>query len=331
MGRKRRSDTHLPKRMYQRRGKFYFDSPLTGKWEPLGDDIATAMAAYGRLIGPNTLSDSSTLGDLIDRYRTRVLPLKRSEKTRDDQGRQLERLKRWCGLMRPESLTVPMLYRYMEERVTADNKPCPVAARHEISLLGHVYGKAVEWGSATTNPIRAMSRIKRGQRSRYVTDAEFFAVRALANPTIQLAMDLARRTGQRRGDILSLKRTQFQDDGIVFQQSKTGAGVLVEWSPELREICDRSAAMAPQIPRDYVIRRPGDGKRYTPEGFSAMWQRVMDKYVEQGGTRFTFHDLRAKAASEKATIEEAAALLGHASTETTKRVYKRTLTRAKPV
>ncbi|MGA2565035.1 MAG: hypothetical protein ABSF96_15920 [Steroidobacteraceae bacterium] len=42
------------------------------------------------------------------------------------------------------------------------------------------------------------------------------------------------------------------------------------------------------------------------------------------------HDLRAEAASDEGTIEEAVALLGHASSETTKRIYKRNLTRAKP-
>jgi integrase len=232
--------------------------------------------------------------------------------------------------MRPEAVTVPMLYRYIEERTTPDGKPAPVAARHEISLLGHVYVKAIEWGVTTYNPVRLMGKIKRSRRTRYVTDAEFEAVRALANDRVQLAMDLARRTGQRRGDLLALKRDQLLSEGIVFHQGKTGAGVLVEWSPELREILDRSAAMSPQIPRDYIIRKPGNGRPYTAEGFSAMWQRAMTKYVKQGGTRFSFHDLRAKAASDKATIEEASALLGHASTETTKRVYKRTLTRAKP-
>jgi integrase len=63
--------------------------------------------------------------------------------------------------------------------------------------------------------------------------------------------------------------------------------------------------------------------------FSAIWQRLMAKAVQACVERFTFHDLRAKAASDKGTIEEAAALLGHASSETTKRIYKRNLTRAK--
>jgi hypothetical protein len=35
--------------------------------------------------------------------------------------------------------------------------------------------------------------------------------------------------------------------------------------------------------------------RTRARGFKAMWQRLMRKFVDQGGERFTFHDLRAKA------------------------------------
>jgi integrase len=328
MGRRREYDTHLPKRMYERRGKFYFDSPVTKKWEPLGDDIAIAMARYGQLIGPQW--SGRTMADVIDRYRTRVLPLKRSAQTKIDQGRELDRLKAWCGHMMPDGLTVPMCYRYLEERVTTEGLPAPVAARHEISLLGHVFTKAIQWGVATVNPIRAMGKQPKNRRTRYVTDAEFDAVRKMANPRIQIAMDLARIVGQRRGDLLRLRKEHFTPEGIIFRQGKTGAGVLVEWTDELNGIIEAAWKLVPQIPRDYVLRTR-EGKPYTARGFSAMWQRLMGKYVATGGERYQFRDLRAKAASDKDTIEEASALLGHASTETTKRVYKRTLTRARPV
>lgn len=328
MGRRRHIDRHLPKRMYCRRGKYYFDDPKTGRWTPLGDDIGAAMAKYGALLGPAWTG--RTLGDVIDRYRTRVLPLKRSAQTRSDQGRELERLKAWCGHMLPDSMTAAMCARYLEERITKEGKPAPVAARHEVSLLGHVFAKAIVWGIATVNPVRALERQAKGHRDRYVTDAEFASLRAIATERLAIAIELARLTGQRRGDLLSLRRGQLLEDGIVFKQSKTGAGVLVEWTPALREVIRRADALAPQIPREFILRTR-KGRRYSARGFSAMWQRLMAKYVKAGGLRFTFHDLRAKAGSDKATIEEAAALLGHANTETTKRIYKRNLTRARPV
>ena len=45
--------------------------------------------------------------------------------------------------------------------------------------------------------------------------------------------------------------------------------------------------------------------------------------------RFTFHDLRAKC--DKDGLESAAALLGHASSQTTKFVYRRKMPRARPL
>ena len=104
-----------------------------------------------------------------------------------------------------------------------------------------MFAKAIRWGAATVNPARTLERTPKGKRTRYVTDAENDAVCALANQRMRIAMDLAPLTGQRRGD-RTLKRAQLTDEGIVFNQSKTGAGVLVEWTDELRKITDRAKA-----------------------------------------------------------------------------------------
>ena len=133
MGRRRKLDTHLPKRMYMRRGAYYFCHPETNEWQPLGKDIAAAFC-----------------------------------------------------------------YQYLDSRAQH-----PVAARHEISLLGHVLAKAIRWGAATVNPVRTLERTPRSKRTRYVTDAEYAAVHALASERMRIAMELALLTGQRRGDLLT--------------------------------------------------------------------------------------------------------------------------------
>jgi integrase len=93
----------------------------------------------------------------------------------------------------------------------------PVAARHEISLLGHVFAKAIRWGAASVNPVRALERTRKGKRTRYVTDVEYDAVYALANERMRIAMNLALLTGQRRGDLLTLTRAQLTDEGHSVQ------------------------------------------------------------------------------------------------------------------
>jgi integrase len=56
-----------------------------------------------------------------------------------------------------------------------------------------------------------------------------------------------------------------------------------------------------------------------------MWRRAIVKAVERGAikTPYTFHDLRAKTASDHPDIQKAADLLGHENVQMTKSVYDR--------
>jgi len=56
-----------------------------------------------------------------------------------------------------------------------------------------------------------------------------------------------------------------------------------------------------------------------------MWQRFMERVLKETKVkeRFTEHDLRAKCASDAETLEHARALLAHADSQVTQRVYRR--------
>jgi integrase len=317
MGRRRKRDKHLPQRVYLSHGAYFF-RPKDGKPVNLGRDLADALTRYASIIGRQWTG--RTLGDVIDPYRLEVLPLKRSDRTREDEGKALDRLKAVFGHMLPDDLTAQALYKYQDTRRSKEAKPVPVAARHEVALLGHVFTKAIRWGVARSNPVRGMDFGERSAKRAQVPIEQVEALKAVAGERLSVAIDLAVSTGQRRGDLLKLRRDQLTNDGIVFKQSKTGAGVLIEWSEDLRAIVDRAKRLAPQIPCEYLIRTR-KGKQYSAEGFSAIWQRAMAKHVRAGGQRFSFHDLRSVSADGAATAEEAQARLGHASVQTTKRHY----------
>lgn len=331
MGRRRKRDKHLPQRVYVHHGSYWL-RPREGKPVNLGSDLADALAKYAGIIGAQQWS-GRTLGDVIDRYRLEVLPKKRSAQTRADEGKALERLKAVFGHMLPDNVTARLCYKYMDDRRSIDGKPVPVAARHEIALLGHVYAKAIRWGAASSNPVRGMDFGERSAKRKQVPLEQVEALKTLAGERLAVAIDLAVSTGQRRGDLLSLRREQLTDEGIIFEPSKTqdstGVRVLIEWSPDLKAIVDRAKRLSPQIPGEYLIRTRR-GRRYSARGFSAIWQRLMAKHVKAGGQRFSFHDLRSVSADGAATAEEAQARLGHASVQTTKRHYLRGVTRAKP-
>jgi integrase len=297
----------------------------------LGRDLSSALAKYGQLIHGNW--SGRTLGDVIDRYRIDILPLKRSEKTRDNEGTALSRLKVWAGHMLPDSITQQMLYQYADRRKKLDPKtkhlvPAPEAARHEIALLGHVYAKAIRWGVATVNPVRGLEKTERRSKRAPVPMSEVEKIRALANERMRVAIDLAVCMGPRRGDLLSLTRDNLTDEGIQFWNNKGQKEQLIEWSDELRAIVARAKALKPQVPGRYLLRTRS-GECYSSDGFSAIWQRLIKKHVAAGGQHFTFHDLRSVAA-DAGTLEEARARLGHASAGTTERFYRRGVERAKP-
>lgn len=326
MGRKRRQDNHLPRRVYLVHGSYYF-RPKAAKPVNLGRDLGAALSKYAGLIGGNW--SGRTLGDVIDRYRGEVLPLKRSAKTRGDQGKQLDRLKATFGDMLPDNLTAQHCYKYQDDRRGEDGERVPVAARHEVALLGHVFAKAIRWGKAAANPARGLDLGPRSPKRPQVTMAQVEGVKRLANARLKPAIDLAVEIGQRRGDLLKLKREHLTAEGIYIEQGKGGARVLIEWSANLERVVAELKAMSPQIPGEYLIRTRR-GRPYSASGFYQIWRRVMAKHVAAGGQHFTFHDLRSVSADGAATAEEARDRLGHASVETTKRHYLRGVTKAKP-
>jgi integrase len=341
MGRRRRKNLHLPKRMQQRRGKFYFIEPESEKWIPLGDDYSLALTHYGRLAAP--LWTGRVLSDVFTRYKTEITALVRDEEARENEIRTLDRFNRVFGHMRQDSLTQQQLYQYMDNRLderkefAKQKKKAPSAGRHDVRFLKKVLTKGIKWGAGTVNPVLGLEFDADPANERDVTDEEFAAVYQMANPRMRTVMDAADLIGQRRGDILGIRRADLQPDGIHIRQGKTGAYVVVEWSSALREVVDRALAMKPDIPRDYVFRN-GSGRCYTKSGFNAIWQRLMRRYVKQGGIRFKFRDIRAKAATDKAieTDElEAQKLMGHTDISTTRKHYikarGRKPVRAKPV
>lgn len=342
MGRRRRVDLHLPKRMYERRGKYYFDSPTTKKWEPLGDDYQLALSAYGRLAGP--LWTGRVLRDVFTRYKTEITAAIKDDEARKNEIRTLDRFNRIFGEMHQDSLTQRHLYKYIDDRIDERaevkhlNRKAPSAARHDVRFLKKVLTKGIKWSAGTANPVLGLELDADPKNERDVTDVEFDAVHALANERMQIAMDLAANIGQRRGDLLKIRPAEdFTDEGIHIRQGKTKAALVVEWTPALRAIVDRAMALKPDIPRDYLLRSR-TGRPYSKNGFKSIWRRLIGRAVKKGviATAFKFHDLRAKAATDKAMLEtdqDAQKLLGHADVKTTRRSYirRKKAVRARPV
>lgn len=325
MGRKRKHDKHLPRGVTYEGRTFYYRRGH-GKRIALGKTLAEAMAAWAQLVAPD-VGAIRTIREVFERYRLEVLPRK-APKTQRNQSYMFPVLEAVFGDMAPETIKPKHVYEYLSRR----GRKALTSANKEISLLSHCLTKAVQWGLIDENPCRHVRRdeYRPRPRDRYVTDAEFEAVHKLASERVQIAMDLAVLTGLRRGDILALTLDSVTEEGLLVHTSKTRQALLIEWTNELRAVMKRAKTLEPRVRRPLLCTLAGNA--YSGDGFSAMWQRTIRKAIEKKQIErpFTFHDLRAKSASDD-ELAVASERLGHTSQALTKRVYVRKPTKVKPL
>ena len=279
----------------------------------------------------------TTVNALLDRYVPEHLPTL-ARRTQIDTLRYVETLRGLWGTVEADKLTPKMIGQWMNGGPARGK----IQRGKIASVLAVVYKYAVgQWFLVDSNPTRDLRFPKAGKRKRYITQEEFDAVRRLCSPRLQAAMDLAYILGQRQGDILKLRWDHIDVNGteeskglpiIHIRQGKTGKRMGIIVTDAVKEVLERCKRMTPALPRAYVLRTK-DGERYTSEGFRAMWQRAIKRAVAVGAikTPYTFHDLRAKNASDNPDIEAAAKLLGHQNSQMTKSVYDRSVRLVQPL
>lgn len=272
-----------------------------------------------------------TMNEVFDRYVRDCLPKLAPSTQRQTIG-HLKVLRAWCGHRVPtaDPLKPRDIIRFLDVDTAKQHR------NKIVATLSVVFTNAIgRWcvDGCEVNPCLKVVRHESRPRDRYVTDDEFFAVRALALPSVQIAMDLALLTGQRQGDIVQLRWANVHETYIEIRQGKTGKLLGIKITPAITEVLARARARTPWLlPNIYVIRTK-DGSNYTSGGFREAWQLTMEKALKLGAikSRYTFHDLRAKSASDSASLQDASARLGHSSQALTRRIYDRNIRMVEPL
>jgi integrase len=278
----------------------------------------------------------TTMNDLFALYETECVP-ELEPRTQRDYRSILDILRANFGHLEPQAVRPKHVAEFINVKTGR------VHRNRMVTILSTVFKKAMgRWclDLDLTNPCTVIERWPTKPRERYVTDEEFAAIRAIACPQIQIAMDLAYLTGQRQGDIVGLTWRQVKTIGlpradwvIEIDQGKTGKKLGISISPEIEAVLQRARTMLPQIPHEYVIRTR-HGRRYTMDGFRALWQRTIRSYEKLIGNKSNpahFHDIRAKSISDNASLENAYLLAGHIDQKMTRRVYDRNRRRVEPL
>jgi integrase len=256
------------------------------------------------------------VSEILDRFQAEYVP-NLATRTQRDYARHITKLRQEFGHRIANELKARDFRDFMN--VTKGK----IHRNRLMAVLSCAFSESVgRWYWMDQNPCRDVKRHPSRPRDREVIQAEYDAFKARVPLRMQLAMELSVLTGQRQGDILALRWTQVDRSlgKIRFKQAKTGKRLAVKITDAVNAVLEKCHGLCPTA--EYVITRR-DGNRYSSDGFRAIWQRHQRKWKRDGFERFTYHDLRAKAAGDCKTIEEAMLLLGHQNISMTRRVYDR--------
>jgi integrase len=327
---RRKENSGLPERWRYRFGAYYYRVPegLEELWGGkkeflLGHTLPEAHRVYASKI--ELTHDIQTIDQLLTTYEIKVISQK-AISTREREIRLLPYIRCVFGKMPINALKAKHVYRF---KTLAGEKHGKASANRMISILSHAYTMAIEWGLCDQHPVKG-NVVKFGikPRDRYVEDWELQEAMRVAPVLIRNYVPIKLLTALRKCDILSIKLTDLQENGIHVTQKKTGKKIIIEWNEELLDAVETVKKTRKKIGSLWLFHT-GKGQPYLKDngrsfGFDSIWKRWQEKAIKETKLQLKFaeSDLRAKAASDM-TEEHATELLDHSTRALTKRFYRR--------
>jgi integrase len=342
-GRRKNNPLGLEPRVQWKHGQCFYIH-RTGRWEPLGPDIAKANER-ARLYN-DTAGTYGTMAYWLDMF---IVDCEQRVKTGTFAARTVENYRDAIGPLKTY-FAPPMLPTDVEPNHVQDFLAIGAAAGHPVvankqkSCLSSCVSWLIRTGKAPgliVNPCLRASGIKRNpetKRDRYVTDEQYSAVYAAAPAQVRAMMELTYRTLQRpESDIIywTVANIAVKDGARILRvrQGKTGKVVDISLSLDLDALLRGLVGEVPTIGRPLICCARGkfSGKGYTYDGISAMLKRAIKKVnverVKAGKDAFPsfgFRDLKGKGATDMwlagEPIEKIQLLCGHED-KTTTEVY----------
>lgn len=183
----------------------------------------------------------------------------------------------------------------------------PRKANYAWTVLARVFAVARDHGRISINPCERGGRLETGSRAERVwTDSDIEMMLKNAPERLRLAFLLALWTGQRQGDLLRLRWSDYDGAYLRLVQSKSGRKISLPVAAALKTALDATKRRCP-----YVLTTD-KGRPWTSDGFRTSWRKVCKKI---GISDLTFHDLRGSAVTRLAlagaTSQEIAGVTGH--------------------
>jgi len=286
-------------------------------------------------------ANSTTLADVIARYRREVLPHK-APSTQRAETTYLAFWERRLGEYALSYIQAERINEALAELSSAgdsrrsdarDARKGRKTLKHYRDTLSLLFKHAQTWGWAGSNPVDGVTPITklRNERVRYLDADErrrlLDACKASTNPHLYLVVVFALSTGARKGEIrnLTLDDIDLARGRAVLRDTKNGETRGV---PVVGHVHELLSAHVPKVRAEYDAMSPAprtrwlfpgrDGRR--PADIRTAWENARDR---AGITDFRFHDLRHSTASylamQGANPMEIAEVLGHRTMQMVKR------------
>jgi len=242
-----------------------------------------------------TLNKKLSLGDLINRYKLEITPLKKGCERENQRLNRL--LKESIINKKVYVLNTSDFLEFKLKRIKDGNRTCA----YDLALLHHIYNTAIkQWCYPIQhNPLSNIQKPRcNPPRERRLNDneAKYILNHQFKNKNMNNIIELAIETGMRKSEILSITKDDVKDNCIYLSDTKNNSPRKIPLTKKVKEIIKKS--ILPYSISSNAVR--------------LNWYRMTKR---AGIVDLHFHDLRHEAISrffEKGlSIPEVSLISGH--------------------
>jgi integrase len=252
------------------------------------------------------VAHGKTMANVIDRYERTPEFSNLAQRTKDDYLKHLAFLKEKLGKLEPKNIERHHVIQWRDTWA----KKSPHTANYRLRILRIVLERAIDFGLLPTggNSAKGVPEVKYEKKQRQAwTDELVSKARQHAESRTALLFELLLGTGQRIGDVLNMKWSDFDGEAISVRQSKTKASL---WIPAPKMLLG-ALESAPRRSVFILTNHAGTG----PWSYRGAADAMMKLRKKIGAEAYDIHSLRYTATAELAQVglddNQIMAITGH--------------------
>ena len=245
------------------------------------------------LNAPAPVARGRTISHVIDRYQRSPEFDRLAARTKADYIKHLGFLSDRLGHLEPESIERHHVINWRD--TWADHSPH--RANYRLRILRIVMERAIDYGLLPTggNPARGVSEVKYSRKERQPwPDHLVAAARSSAEGRTALLFELLLGTGQRIGDVLAMKWSDFDGEAISVKQSKTGTNLWIPAPKRLLQALETAQRRSVFILTNHAATGPWS--------YRGAHDAIMKLRRQIGAESYDIHSLRYTATAELARV-----------------------------